>query len=167
MLPDTLRYEQARECHAVQISALVQNTVRTIYPRYYLPEIVDAFCQLHNTEAVLADIRQGGVYGLWLEGVLIGTGTRQGHHITRVYVAPDFQGRGYGSLIMEKLEQEIARHSGAAQLDASLPACQMYEHRGYRTLRHDQWVMEGGTILVYEIMEKSLRSRDEGATHGP
>ncbi len=162
---DGLRYEQARECHAALIAGLVQDTVRAVYPRYYLPEIVDAFCRLHSAEAVLADIRQGGVYGLWLDDVLIGTGTRQGDHITRVYVAPAFQGRGYGSLVMEKLEQEAAQYTSAVQLDASLPACRMYERRGYRTLRHDQWVMEGGTVLVYEIMEKSLHSK--GAQHGP
>ena len=41
----------------------------------------------------------------------------------RVYVLSAFQGRGYGSLIMEKLEREAARQYAAVRLEASLPAC--------------------------------------------
>ena len=28
---------------------------------------------------------------------MVGTGSRDGNHITRVYVLPEFQGKGYGS----------------------------------------------------------------------
>ena len=50
---DAVRFEKAAERHAAQIAALVQHTVREIYPRYYLPEIVDAFCSLHGEDNVL------------------------------------------------------------------------------------------------------------------
>ena len=105
--------EQAEERHAEQIAALVGRTVREVYPRYYLPEIVDAFCRLHSAAAVLEDIRQGGVLGLWLDGELIGTGTRRGACINRVYVLPAFQGRGYGTLLMDTLEGQAAGEHGA------------------------------------------------------
>ena len=123
MSVDAVRFEKAAERHAAQIAALVQHTVREIYPQYYLPEIVDAFCSLHGEDNVLQDIRQGTVYGLWMGNRLIGTGTGRQDHITRVYVLPALQGRGYGSLIMEKLEREAARQYAAVQLEASLPAC--------------------------------------------
>ena len=148
--------EWAEERHAEQIAALVGRTVREVYPRYYLPEIVDAFCRLHSAAAVLEDIRQGGVLGLWLDGELIGTGTRRGACISRVYVLPSFQGRGYGALLMDALEGQAAGEHPALRLDASLPACQMYEHRGYRTIRHERWPVETGGVPVYEIMEKPL-----------
>ncbi len=161
MIPaDTLRYKKAAECHAAQIAALVQQTAREIYPQYYLPEITDAFCSLHDESAVLQDIRRNTVYGLWLGDRLIGTGTARQDHITRVYVLPAFQGRGYGSLIMERLEREAARRYASVQLEASLPACLMYEHRGYRTIGHGQWPVENGVILVYEIMEKQLSGKE-------
>ena len=161
---DAVRFEKAAERHAAQIAALVRHTVREIYPQYYLPEIVDAFCSLHDENAVLQDIRQNTVYGLWLGNHLIGTGTARQDHITRVYVLPAFQGRGYGSLIMEKLEREAARQYAAVRLEASLPACLLYEHRGYRTICHGQWPVENGVILVYEIMEKQF---NEEPRYGP
>ena len=161
---DAVRFEKAAERHAAQIAALVQHTVREIYPRYYLPEIVDAFCSLHDENAVLQDIRQNAVYGLWLGNRLIGTGT--GGRITSpgCTSCPALQGRGYGSLIMEKLEREAARQYAAVQLEASLPACLLYEHRGYRTICHGQWPVENGVILVYEIMEKQF---NEEPRYGP
>ena len=161
---DTARLLPAEEAHAPLIAALVRRTVEEVYPRYYCREIVDAFRALHTPEAVGEDIRRGGVYGLWLDGTLIGTGTRLDSQITRVYVAPPFQGRGYGSLIMEKLEREAARQYAAVRLEASPPACLLYEHRGYRTICHGQWPVENGVILVYEIMEKQL---NEESRYGP
>ena len=112
----------------------------------------------------MQDIRQNAVYGLWLGNRLIGTGTGRQDHITRVYVLPALQGRGYGSFIMEKLEREAARQYAAVQLEASLPACLLYEHRGYRTICHGQWPVENGVILVYEIMEKQF---NEEPRYGP
>lgn len=160
---DTVDFRAAEEIHAEQIAALVERTVREIYPQYYRQEIVDAFCRLHGADAVLEDIRRGGVYGLWRGGGLIGTGTRQGPCIARVYVTPAHQGRGYGSGIMARLEAEIARDHAAARLEASLPAVLLYERRGYRTVRHDRWPLENGVVLVYEIMEKTLRGENKGA----
>ena len=164
---DTARLAEAEERHAPGIAELVQRTVREVYPRYYRQEVVDAFCRLHSAQAVLEDIRQGGVYGLWLDGELIGTGSRRDCHITRVYVSPALQGRGYGSRMMDKLEGDIARGHAAARLEASLPACLLYEHRGYRTIRHDQWHLESDVTLVYEIMEKALGGGGGGARYGP
>ena len=151
---DTARLLPAEEAHAPLIAALVRRTVEEVYPRYYCREIVDAFRALHTPEAVREDIRRGGVYGLWLDGTLIGTGTRLDSQITRVYVAPPFQGRGYGSRIMDRLE-------------ASLPALRMYGRRGYRTVRRGRWPVENGVVLVYDEMEKSLRRESEGAPYGP
>ncbi|MDD4370183.1 MAG: GNAT family N-acetyltransferase [Anaerostipes sp.] len=72
---------------------------------------------------------------------LIGTGSINDNHITRVYVNPKYQKQGYGSFIMQTLENEIALSFNDVHLDASLPASHMYEN---------------GVRLVYEVMEKRL-----------
>ena len=41
-------------------------------------------------------------------------------------------------------------------INASLPACCLYEKRGYKTLQHERLTVENGVVLVYEIMEKCL-----------
>ena len=138
------------------IFEIVQKTVTTIYPKYYPKEVVDFFCELHNRENIAADIEKGNVGILVDDNQMVGTGSHDGNHITRVYVLPEFQGKGYGSFIMQCLEDEIAMKYHTVQLDASLPASGLYEHRGYHTIKHEKWTVENGVILVYEIMEKPL-----------
>ena len=81
---DTARLLPAEEASAPLIAALVRRTVEEVYPRYYCREIVDAFHALHTPEALPEDIRRGGVFGLWLDGPLIGPGTRLASQITPV-----------------------------------------------------------------------------------
>ena len=151
-----LEYRKAKTENAGEIYGLVQATIKAVYPRYYPKEVVDFFCRHHNLEHILADIGRGDV-GLLKEGdQLIGTGSRDGNHITRVYVNPDFQGRGYGSHIIEILEREIGQDYDTVNLDASLPASCLYERRGYRTVKHETREVENQAVLVYEIMQKQL-----------
>lgn len=158
-----LEYRKAKTENAGEIYGLVQATIKAVYPRYYPKEVVDFFCRHHNLEHILADIGRGDV-GLLKEGdQLIGTGSRDGNHITRVYVNPDFQGRGYGSHIIEVLEREIGQDYDTVNLDASLPASCLYERRGYRTVKHETREVENQAVLVYEIMQKQLVPAAPGA----
>lgn len=151
-----MEYIIATENDAEEIFAIVQDTIRTIYPRYYPREVVEFFCSLHCRENIEKDIKGGFVGVLRVDGAVVGTSCYQDDHITRVYVKPECQGRGYGSYIMQCLENEISAKYDTAYLDASLPASHFYEKGGYQTLRHDKWNVENGRVLVYEIMAKSL-----------
>lgn len=154
-----MEYIKATDKDIECILDIVQSTVTAIYPKYYPKEVVDFFCELHGRENILKDIEEGKV-GILSDGNrLVGTGSRDGNHITRVYVLPEFQGKGYGSFIMQCLEDEIAGKYDAVLLDASLPACHLYEQRGYHTIRHEKWNVENGVVLVYEVMGKDLEKR--------
>lgn len=142
---------------AKEIYEIVQDTIKKIYPKYYLPEIVDMFCELHNEDNIGADIENGNVYVILENNKIIGTGTIKENYITRVYVLPEFQGRGFGTFIMNQLEEKIAKQYDKAELDASLPACRLYYNLGYKTIDHGILECAGGVILVYEIMEKKLQ----------
>lgn len=152
-----MKYQKATEKDTNQILELVQETITKVYPKYYPKEVVDFFCELHCKEKIKEDICQGNVSVLLVNDKLVGTGSYQDNHITRVYVHPKFQGKGYGSRIMEELEAEIALTCDKVYLDASLPASHLYEKRGYRTVKHEKWQVENGVVLVYEVMEKSLK----------
>jgi len=151
-----LKYIKATEKYMEQIYNLVQYTIKTIYPKYYPKEVVSFFCQYHSKERIIEDINNGCVSILIKDNVLLGTGSYRDNNITRVYVDPTFQGNGYGSIIMENLEKEIALKYDTVSLDASLPASHLYEHRGYRTLKHEKRNVENDVILVYEVMEKEF-----------
>lgn len=151
-----MEYIKATDKDCEQIYKIVQDTVTAVYPRYYPGEVVDFFCALHNRENIARDIVNGNVGILKDNDQIVGTGSRDGNHITRVYVLPEFQGNGYGSFIMQCLEVEIAKSNSTARLDASLPASCLYEHRGYLTKKHERYPVANGVVLVYEVMEKQL-----------
>lgn len=162
-----LEYRKAVKEDASQITGLVQETIKTVYPKYYPQEVVEFFCELHSREAVDKDISDGNTWMFFEGRHPMGTGSLRGDHITRVYVHPDFQGKGYGSLIVKKLEEEIFSKHDRVFLDASLPACCLYEALGYKTLRHDKRLVENGVVLVYEIMEKDCMNQEHNGKEAP
>ena len=149
-------YRLAKQDELDVIYDLVQSTIKDIYPKYYLKEIVDMFCNFHNRENISKDINKGNTYALLENGIIIGTGTIRENHITRVYVHPTAQGNGHGTYIMNMLEQELSKNYKKVEIDASLPACRLYYKLGYVTVDHGIWECEKGVIQVYEIMEKEL-----------
>ncbi|WP_054743313.1 GNAT family N-acetyltransferase [Cellulosilyticum ruminicola] len=116
--------------------------------------------QAIEKENVKRDINEGNV-GIFIdEGQIVGTGACKNNHITRAYVLPEKQGKGYGTFIMNALEAEISKRYTKVELDASLPASTFYEKRGYQTKKHGKRECDNHTMLVYEIMEKQLKRVD-------
>lgn len=151
-----MEYLKAKEDDLEQIYQLVQDTIQAIYPKYYPHEVVEFFCNLHSKENIATDIEDGSVRALFLDNCLIGTGTFIENHISRLFVLSNLQNNGYGSYIMKCLEEEIALHHNVALLDASLSATLFYEHKGYRTIFHNELSINNGFCLVYGVMEKAL-----------
>lgn len=150
-------YELAKQEDLQAVYDVVQHTIKTIYPKYYPTEVVDFFCELHSMDAILKDIENGDVSVLRIDGKIIATGCFVENHITRVYVLPEHQKKGYGTFIVKNIEDQICGSYDRAYLDASLPAAALYEKLGYSTIKHEIYPVENGVILVYEVMEKELR----------
>ncbi len=151
-----MEYIQATEKDIQRVFALVQETIAAVYPSCYPEEVVSFFCQLHSLENIRRDILEGRV-GLLINGQrLLGTGCHQGNHITRVYVAPAERNRGYGTVIMQYLEQEIGACYDRILLDASLPAEAFYRRRGYETVKLERCDLEHDVVFTYPVMEKKL-----------
>ncbi len=148
------RLATAQELEAIY--TVVQFTIKKVYPKYYPEEVVDFFCRHHNLKAITKDVENGNVSVLIVDGKIIGTGSFVGNHITRVYVLPEYQSRGYGTYIMKQIEEEIAKKYDKAVLDASLPAVGLYEKLEYKTVKHEKYTVENDAVLVYEVMEKKL-----------
>ena len=151
-----MEYRKADQADFSAVLALIQDTIRAIYPRYYPQGCVDYFLNWHSQERVSAAIDAGQVYILLDGGELVGTGSQEGDRITRVFVLPERQGRGYGRYILDRLEEAVAADYDTVQLDASLPAVHLYERRGYHTVEHQSEETESGCVLVWDVMEKRL-----------
>lgn len=151
-----MEYVTATPFMADDIHFCLQTAIKTVYPKYYPKEVADFFCQLHSKEHILEGITSGNMGVLVKDGKIVGTGCFDGNHITGVYVLPSYHKMGCGTFIMDCLESKISEKYDTAVLDASLPAAQLYEHRGYKTVGHGIIDLENGVKLVYEIMEKEL-----------
>lgn len=151
-----MEYIYATRDNIDEVYELVKYTINYIYPKYYPKGVVDFFRKHHSRDNILKDIDAGTVGMLVDGGRLVGTGTYNDNHITRVYVHPRFQGKGYGIYIIRVLERTIAKQYNEVYLDASLPACKLYERCGYVTQSHEKCMCENGTVLVYEVMVKNL-----------
>lgn len=149
-------YELAKEEDLQAVYDVVQHTIRTIYTKYYPAEVVDFFCEHHSKAAILNDIKNGYVSVLKIDENIVGTGCFEDNHITRVYVLPEHQKKGYGTFIIKNLEARISKKYDKAYLDASLPAAALYEKLGYSTVKHERYPVKNGVVLVYEVMEKEL-----------
>ncbi len=160
-----MEYIKAQEADYQIVGEVVRKSIEGTYPYYYPTEVVEFFLALHSLENIKEDIIGGNVWLLIDEGRVVGTGAFKDNHITRVYVLPEYQGKGYGSYIMEQLEEEISKHYTKAELDASLPAATLYAHRGYSTKAHGKWQCENGVVLVYEVMEKDLNRLNPNITY--
>lgn len=149
-------YELAKTEDLQAVYDVVQHTIKTIYPKYYPAEVVDFFSELHSKESISRDIKNGDVSVLKIDGKIVATGCFVDNHITRVYVLPEHQKKGYGTFIIKNIEDQICKRYDKAYLDASLPAAALYEKLGFSTIKHERYPVENSVILAYEVMEKEL-----------
>ena len=145
----------------VQDTAIVQQivyeTVKTIYPNYYPAGVVGFFLAHHNEENIVKDINNGGVFLIYdNENEVAGTGTKDGQEMNRVFVLPEFQGKGYGKRMMDYLEDLIGRGYDEVYLDSSLPAFSIYLKRGYQSIDYFEEAVGDNQVLCYHRMKKYL-----------
>ena len=149
-----MEYTKATIDYMDEIYSLIQNTIREIYPRFYPEEVVRFLGVQQCLENLQRDLEEDRIY-IFLEAEhVIGVGSYEENHITRIFVRPDYQNHGIGSFILQNLEDPISREYETVHLEATMPAVIMYEKRGYRTVRHEKWTVKNGAVLVYPVMEK-------------
>lgn len=70
---------------------------------------------------------------------------------------PDFQGQGYGSLLLGELES-IIKSKGYTYviLDSSLSAYRLYKRNGYSSIKHQKIMTPKEQLICYNQMRKSL-----------
>ena len=89
--------------------SLIQRTIDACYPSAYPPRAVAYFKEFHSLDAILDRASVGRVVVAERNGAIVATGALVAHEITGVFVAPECQGEGLGSLIMDDLERAAAR----------------------------------------------------------
>lgn len=130
-------------------------TINQIYPHYYPKGAVDFFVEHHNDTNILSDIEAGKVFlCVNEEGQPVGTVSIKDNDICRLFVLPEYQGKGYGRKLLDFAENEIAKKYEEIMIDASLPAKRIYLKRGYREKESHIINANYGDFLCYDIMVK-------------
>ncbi len=138
--------------HAVRF--IVKTTIETVYPDYYPKGAVDFFLCHHSDEEIKKAVIAEAVYLIRDDDKIMGTGSINGNEISRLFVLPQYQGKGYGTAMMDELERIVFCNHSQILLDASLPAYGMYVHRGYVPMEYHSIKTENGHYLCYHVMKK-------------
>lgn len=140
------------------VGFITRRTIQEVYPHYYPRGAVEFFLDWHRDNRILPDIEAGEVYLLFDGGMAVGTVTLHGDEITRLYVLPQLQGRGYGRALLDFAEKAIGEKYGKIRLEASLPAALIYWKRGYRVVDILTETEGRGDVLCWDVMEKAWES---------
>lgn len=138
------------------ITDIVHRTIKNIYPKYYPQGAVEFFLEYHNENAVSQDIADNNVYIIEDNNEIIGTVTINDNEINRLYVLPEYQGKGYGGFLLEYAEKIVLKNYEEIILYSSFPAKAMYLKRGYKEYRYEVFDTKNGDFLCCDIMKKKL-----------
>jgi len=138
------------------IQRLIHTTVKTCYPAIYPPEVIEFFIQHHSLEEISRRAISGVVLVLVSEGFILATGFLADGELGGVYVHPDYQRQGLGTLIVKRLLEIACREKlNSIWLDATPIAKPMYDKLGFELISNMvQYV--GDVPLHYFKMEKIL-----------
>lgn len=86
------------------IKHIVHTTINEIYPKYYPCGAVDFFLKHHSDENIKKSILNDNVFLLFKNNDIVGTGTINGNEIDRLFILPEFQGKGLGTEALDYFE---------------------------------------------------------------
>ena len=138
-----------------RVAEIVEKTIRAVYPHYYPSGAVQFFLNLHNKQKIREALTREAIYFAVVQGKLVGTGSVRGNEICRLFILPEYQAKGYGSRLMDLLEDIVFRQYQTVHIDASFPAERMYLKRGYQIKTYEIIKTEDGDYLCYHTMEKT------------
>ena len=151
------RIIKAKESDFEIVKQITQTTIRDIYPKYYPAGAVEFFSEHHSDERIISDINAEIVYLLIIDdGKPAGTVTLTDNEIDRLFVLPEFQGKGYGRVLLDFAEDAIAKKYDVIKLHASLPAKSIYLKRGFHEVEYFKIDTGHGDFLCADVMEKNV-----------
>ncbi|MBO4866544.1 MAG: GNAT family N-acetyltransferase [Ruminococcus sp.] len=142
------------------VKDITYSTIKTVYPKYYPSGAVDFFLKYHSDENISEDIRERRTF-LCIDddGNKVGTVTIKENDIGRLFVLPEFQGKGYGKALLDFAENVISRSYSEIILDASLAAKKIYLKRGYTEIEYKTVMTDNGDFLCWDIMTKKVKEK--------
>lgn len=139
---------------SAMVAKIAAETIRAIYPRYYPAGAVEFLAELHSQMEVEKVKNKEEIFLAAVQSEIVGTGSIRKNEICRLFILPEYQGKGYGSRLMDILEKRIFEKYGKVHVDASFPAESMYLKRGYEIIAFEKIETINGDYFCYHTMEK-------------
>jgi len=140
-----------------QLEFIVHSTIKESYSKVYPQEAIEYFLNLHSKENMKKDIPKGYTFMLELKNEILASGSIVEDEIKRVFVLPEYQGRGFGKKIMSKIEKNALNNGiQKVKLCASLPSKDFYLSLGYNIVQFTYLMVKNNKKLEYFDMEKYL-----------
>ena len=136
------------------VKHIVHTTIKEVYPHYYPSGVVNFFLNHHSENNIQKAIETEIVLLLNVDGTIVGTGSVHKNEVNRVFVLPKFQGLGYGTKLLEELENIIEKDYSKIILDSSLPAYNLYHKHGYLPVKYEKIITSNKDVLCFHTMEK-------------
>lgn len=144
-----IREYQSSDCE--EIIKLFHNTVHTVNAKDYTKEQLDAWAtgrvDLNKWDQSLREH-----YSLVAveNEMIVGFGDiDKSGYLDRLFVHEDYQGKGIGTMICNRLEQAV---SGNVITHASITAKTFFEKRGYRVVKEQQVERKGVFLTNFEMV---------------
>lgn len=135
---------------------ICQKCIKESFGKFYPQGAVDYFLYHHGRERVEKTIRAGETFLLYDDNnIPCGTISLTKNEIHRFFVLPQFQGKGYGSYMMNHCESEVFKTYETVKLDSALSSFNLYIKRGYIMDEFIAYPQDNGDFLCYFSMTKT------------
>jgi len=136
---------------------VTHKTIEEVYTKYYPRSAVDFFHEHHSRENMMKQLPNEFTLILLENSKVIGTGTLFENEIKRLFILPDYQGKGNGKKLLKALEDSI--DTGTYEnyyLNSSLGAVNFYMKNGYVYKSFMTINLPDGNNLYYLDLVKNI-----------
>ena len=144
-----IREYQSSDCE--EIIKLFDNTVHTVNAKDYTKEQLDAWAtgraDLNKWDQSLRE--HYSLVAVENEMIVGFEDIDKSGYLDRLFVHEDYQGKGIGTMICNRLEQAV---SGSVIIHASITAKTFFEKRGYRVVKEQQVERKGVFLTNFEMV---------------
>ena len=140
-----------KENEIQEVSDLIEKTVRICFPCYYPQQEIDRICASLDYAGVKRRASWTHFYVIKEDNKIIACGAIGPYwdsltesSLFTIFVDPDYQGKGYGRVIMETLEKdEYFLRAKRIEIPAGLVAIPFYKKMGYEYKNGEMIFSEG------------------------
>jgi GNAT superfamily N-acetyltransferase len=156
-----IEIKEYTEANFDDVYRIVHKTIEEIYPKYYPRSAVDFFHSHHSKENMIEKLPKEITLLLFDGNKTAGTASLFHNEISRFFVLPAYQGKGYGRVLLQELEKKVDNGKyDEILLDSSLGAVSFYQKNKYTFRNYKTIDLPGGGHLCYLEMAKNLQNQN-------